>query len=299
MKNLLVTALTLFLLFQVARSQTPGDSAAYFPPLEYPSFKENYNAHAAYVGGNQWTTSLGNRPMGRGWKEVADEFELSPEGKAAYQLAQAQRRTIPFYSISGLALTLGSLPLLVTSPNFDWQKGIGLGMLGGGLALSLISNDKRTKSANNFQEALWLRNRDALLQSVPPTDQPRFKYLYESETIYLATKGYIKNGHKQGMGILGGKAAKEFVGIPGAIERYRKYRNNQRLGALLYVAGLATMVASLSSRNGLRGPGLALYIGGSIVTGAGSGVLSSSVRFLSQAIYLRNYNVIERQMLRQ
>lgn len=290
-KTVLLFLFTIGLL-PVARAQSTQDST------EYLTLKENYNAHAVFVNGNQWTTSLGNRPMGQGWKEVANEFELSPEGKAAYQLAQIQRRNIPLYSISSIALTLGSLPLLVSSSNLEWQQVMGLGMLGGGVVLVLLASDKRSKSNNNFQKALWLRNRDALLQFVPPTDQPRFKYIYENETIYLTTNGYIKNGHKQGMGLLGGNAAKEFSDVPGAFQQFRKYRNNQRLGALLYAAGLATMVGSLTSRNGLRGPGLGLYIGGAVVAGAGGGILSSSRRFLSQAVYLRNSTVMERQMLR-
>lgn len=293
------TALLFFFtigLLSAARSQSIQDST------EYLTIKDNYNAHAAFVNGNQWTTSLGNQRLGRRWQNVAAEFELSPQGKAAFLLALQQKGKAPTYVLGGYALMIGSLPLLASatiSNNNNLEGGIGAGMAIGGLALVFVGSKKVTAATDNFQKALWLRNRDALLQFVPPTDQPHFKYIYEQETIYLTKNGYIKNGHKQELGFLGGKAAKEFRSVPGASEQFKKYRNNQRLGALLYVAGLTTMVASITSHNGLRGPGLGLYIGGAVVAGAGGGILSSSRRFLSQAVYLRNYTVLERQMLRR
>lgn len=276
---------------------TPAFAQSAADSTEYPSFRENYNAHAAFIKGSQWTTSQGNRPLGRGWKNVADAFAVSSEGQAAYRLALSQRRNIPLYGITGLALTVVSLPLLVSSPTFDLQKGIGLGLLGGGLVLSVAANKKIRESANNFEKALWLRNRDALLEAVPPTDQPRFKYLYETETIYLTTGAYMKNGHKRKLGFLSGRAAQEFEGIPAAWNQYQKYRNNQRAGVLVYVIGLGAMLAAPGYASSRSGAGQLLYLGGIAIAGAGGGIMASSRHFLSQAIYLRNYTVMERKMI--
>ena len=291
MKKLAFFAICLFVSLPRVSAQSAADST------DYPSFRENYNAHAAFIKGNQWTTSLGNRPLRRGWKTVADAFTVSPEGQAAYQRGLSQRRYLPLYGITGLALTVGSLPLLVSSPTFTLQKGVALGLLGGGLGLSMVANNKIRESANNFEKALWLRNRDALLGSVPPTYQPRFKYLYETETIYLTTSAYIKNGHKQRLGFLGGQVAKEFEGIPGAWDQYKKYRNHQRAGLLVYAVGLGAMLAAPGYSSSRSGTGQFMYLGGVAIAGAGGGMLASSRTFLSQAIYLRNYTVLARKMI--
>ena len=291
MKKLAFFAICLFVSLPPASAQSATDST------EYPSFRENYNAHAAFINGSRWTTSLGNRPLGRGWKNVSDAFTVSPEGQAAHQLALFQRKRMPLYVITGLALTVVSLPLLMSSHTFDLQKGIALGLLGGGLVLSAAANNKIRESADNFEKALWLRNRDALLESVPPTYQPRFKYLYETETIYLATRAYMKNGHKRRLGFLAGQAAKEFEGIPGAWDQYKKYRNQQRAGILAYAVGLGAMLAAPAYSSGRSGSGQLLYLGGVVIAGAGAGIMASSRPFLSQAIYLRNYTVLDRKMI--
>lgn len=299
MKNLLVTALTLSLLFRVAAAQTPGDSTEYFPPSEYASFKETYNAHAAYVDGDQWTTSLGNQRLGRRWRNVAGEFEVSPEGKTAYLLAQRQKGQAPMYVIEGYALTLGSLPLLVSgagSPGNNLEGGIGIGMLAGGFVLNFVGSKKLAASEDNFSKALWLRNRDEMLQYVSPIDQPRFRYLYETETLYLASKAYYKNGNKYPFGFWGTSNPEEFRNTPASWGLYKKYRTNQWAGILVQGAGLAAAALSLDL---YTSKGQLLYIGGFALIGAGIEISLSGRKYLNQAVYLRNYTVMERQMLRQ
>lgn len=301
MKNLLFAALPLFLLLQISHAQTPGDTTEIEnQPREYLSFPENYNAHAAFVNGNRWTTSLGNRPLGYNWKNVVAEFENSPEGQTAYLQAQRQKRNVPFYFITGYALTLGSIPVLLptllsSSSNFDFQQGVGIGMLTGGLVLTYMAGRKSKASANNFDKSLWLRNRDEMLRYVSPTDQPRFKYLYETETLYLTTNSYIRNGHEHRLGILGYGAAEEFRNITMGWDLYKKYRNRRQIGGLLYVAGLATVL--LLPNNNIRATPL-LYYGGLAFVSAGGGIMLSGRKFLSQAVYLRNQSVMEQKMSR-
>ena len=299
MKYLLICTLALAS-FQSTCAQTPTNMTAMeSQAVEYLTFPENYNAHAAYVFGNRWTTSLGNQPLGYNWKKVAAEFENSPEGQADYLLAQKQKRMVPVFLIPGYGFTLGAIPvlfptLLSSSPSLDFQRGIGIGMLAGGLVLTYIAGRKLRNSANNFDKALWLRNRDEMLRYVSPTDQPRFKYLYETETLYLTTNSYIRNGQEHRLGILGHGTADEFRNVPMSWDLYKKYRNRRYIGGLLYVAGWASAVLL---PNSTRGTPL-LYYGGLSVAVAGGGVMLSSRKFLSQAVYLRNQSVMERQMLR-
>ena len=282
------------LLFRVACAQILTDSIE-----GYPSFKENYNAHTAYVSGNRWTTSIGNQSLGRRWKNIADEFKVSPEGEAAFQQALKQQGIQPIYSIAGLGLMLGSLPLLAATSQFDWQTGLGLGMGMGGFALVFAGGKKARQSADNFDRALWLRNRDEMLQYTSPTYQPRFRYLYETETLYLTTNSYIKNGREHKLGFLGDRAAGEFRNTPTAWNMYKKYRTNQRLGAALYAAGIVAMVTAPSGFSSRGSAGPLLYVGGLVVSGAGLGVTYSGRRFLREAVHLRNYTVLNQEMLRE
>lgn len=297
MNNLLLATLSLFLLFQVALAQTPGDSTDYFQVSEYPAFQENYNAHAAFVNDNRWTTSIGTRSLGRRWKNVADEFKISPEGEAAFQQALKQRGLQPIYIIAGLGLTLGSIPLVATSTQFDFQAGLGLGMLAGGVALTVIGGKKARQSENNFERALWLRNRDEMLQYTSPASLSRFRYLYETETLYLTTNSYVKNGREQKLGFLGDRAAGEFRDIPTAWNMYRKYRNNQRFGAAIYAAGLVAMVVAPNALSSRSSRGQWLYYGGLIGSSAGLGIALSGRRFLREAVHIRNYTVLNQKML--
>ncbi len=288
------TALSFFLaigLLPFAKSQSVGDST------EFPTFKQNYNAHAAFVSGNQWTTSLGNQHMGARWQHVADEFDVSPEGKEAYLLGQQIRGRAPLYLIGGYAMLLGSLPLLLSpnnSPNVSLEGGIGIGMALGGFALTLVGSRKMMTSADNFERALWLRNRDEMLRYLPLADQSRFKYLYDTETMYLNARAYYKNGNRYSLGLFGTNGSEEFRNIPASWDRYKKYRNSLLIGAAVQVAGMAAVLLS----PGLdTSRGRLLYFGGAIVMGAGSGISISGRRFLSEAVYLKNYNVLERQML--
>lgn len=299
MKNLLLATLPLFLLFQTALAQTPSDSADYFVPSEYLSFHENYNAHAAFVNDNRWTTSVGTRSLGRRWKNVVDEFKISPEGEAAFQQALAQRGMQPIYSIGGLGLMLGSLPLMASSSQFDWQTGLGLGMAVGGFALIFAGGKKARQSADNFDRALWLRNRDEMLQFTSPTYQPRFRYLYETESVYLTTNSYIQNGREHKLGLLGDRVAGEFRNIPTAWNLYKKYRTNQRLGAVLYTAGIVAMVVAPSGFSSRSSAAPLLYLGGVVGSGAGLGVMYSGRRFLREAVHIRNYTVLNQKMLRR
>jgi len=295
MKNLLAIAVSLSLLSQIALAQTPSDSTEYFVPSEYLSFKENYNAHAAFVVDNRWTTSVGTQSLGRRWKNVAGEFEVSPEGQAALRQALAQRKFLPVYFLSGFGLLLGSIPLMASSSQLDWQTGLGLGVAAGSFALILAGGKKVSQSEDNFNRAVWLRNRDAMLLHTSPTDQPRFRYLYETETLYLTTNSYVKNGREQKLGFLGGKAAGEFRDIPTAWNMYEKYRKNQRVGTAVNIAGSAVAIVSLFSSGGSTNGWL--FLGGSVTSSIGSGITLSGQRFLREAVHIRNYNVLNQKIL--
>lgn len=296
MEKLLLRILPLLLLLpQTAFAQTPTDSADYFVPSEYLSFQKNYNAHAAFVLDNRWTTSIGTQSLGRRWKNVANEFEVSPEGQAVLQQALAQRKIMPVYLLSGLGFMLGSIPLMASSSQLDLQTGLGLGVAAGSFALILAGGKKARQSEDNFNRAVWLRNRDAMLLHTSPTNQPLFRYLYETETLYLTTNSYVKNGREQKLGFLGGKAAGEFRDIPTAWNMYEKYRKNQRVGTVVNIAGSALAVVSIlssgSSTNGWP------FLGGIITSSIGNAITLSGQRFLRKAVHIRNYDVLNQKML--
>ncbi len=296
MKNLLLATFVLSLLFQVALAQTPGDSTDYFSPSEYLSFQENYNAHAAFVLDNRWTTSVGTQSLGRRWKNVADEFEVSPEGKAAFQQSLAQRRFVPIYVFSSLGLVIGSSASLAIPNPTSLQLALGAGGLAGGIALMVIGSRKARQSESNFERAVWLRNRDEMLLHTSPTYQSRLRYLYGTETLYLTSNSYVKNGREHNLGFfLGDRAAGEFRDIPTAWNMYEKYRRNQRVGTAVSIAGSAASITSLfSSGNGIN---LWVFMGGFFTTSVGNGIALSGRRFLREAIHIRNYTVLNQKLL--
>ena len=302
MKKLVLFSLLPLFFCPAAHAQTPGDSTevdTYW--TEYPSLKENYHAHAAFVLDNRWTTTLGSKPLGRRWQDVADEFELSPEGNAAYAQARRQIQRSSVFSLVGLGLTAGGLSILSNLTGSAVGTGVGIGTSLASIGFSAASVSSRAKAMRNFEKALWLRNRDAMLDYLSPTDQPRFRYLYETETIRLANGGnYLKNGQKHRLGMFANNAASEFENIPDASVLFKEYQKYQRSGVMVYGVGLGTMVAAfpIYAANGRLSAFFIPYFGGVVSTMLARSLLENGRKRLRQAIHFRNYAVMERKMLR-
>lgn len=279
-------------LFPMAFAQSLPDSA------QAKLLKEIYYANTAFVLDGNWSTTQGSRPIGNQWKLVAEEFEISPEGNFTYQLARDQRKRGNMFGLIGLGLAIGTAPLLGNSSSAV----IGIGTTLGSWSFFAISFSNNSKSRNNFEKALWLRNRDAMVQQISILSQPEFQYVYETETLYLTNRGYIKNGKKYILGPFSKNAASEFRNTPTAWGLYQQYRKNNLTGLALYSAGIASIFASLLVTRNKR-PGnstnIILYMGGLSASIAGTGLMSGGYKRLRQAIYFRNYEVLERETARR
>ncbi|WP_373513305.1 hypothetical protein [Persicitalea sp.] len=301
MKNILAIVFSLSSLIQVTLAQTPIDSSDYFQVSEYPSFKDNYNANAAFVLDNRWTTTVGSQPLGRRWQAVADEFKVSPEGNDAYLLARRQIQRGMIFSWVGLGLTAGGLTLIGNATGSSIGTGVGVGTSLASLVFSMASIRNRFRAESNFEKALWLRNRDAMLNYLSPTDQPRFRYLYEAETIRLAhNNSYFKNEKKYRLGIFANNAVAEFQNIPDASVLFTEYQKYQRSGVLFQSLGIGAMVAAVPYGISTKQTSnfLLLYFGGVAGSVLGASLINNGRKRLRQAIHFRNYTVMERKMLR-
>ncbi len=278
------------------------------------SFNRTYDQSCAFVSLGTWTSGTGNQPLGMHWRRVASEFDLSPEGKKTYLLAQKQGRTGLGLSLASLGTYLSGTVLLATgvrntvasNTDFNAQIGAGLGLYVGSTALSSTSIWFSTNAHNNFEKALWLRNRDAIMADMPVATQPKFKQAYEQEAIYLYDRSfwspyqYIKNGQPHRLGFLGNAGQSVFQGSIQGLDSYQKYQRTKISGLALYTLGLVAMFSSIPTRNNGNAQSWKVpYIGGLTVAMIGGGILAKSYTHLRRAIYFRNRDVVRQRLMFQ
>ncbi len=301
----LCTAL-LLLLVGFANAQTDS--------LTDLSFNRTYDQSCAFVSLGTWTSGTGSQPIGMNWRRVASEFDLSPEGKKNYLLAQKQGRTGLGLSLASLGTVIagtvfiatGARNAIVNSSDFNAQIGAGLGLYVGSIALSSTSIRFSTNANNNFEKALWLRNRGAIMTDLPMATQPKFKQAYEQEAIYLYDRSfwspyeYIKNGQPHRLGFFGNAGQGAFQGSIQGLDSYQKYQRSKLSGLALYTLGLVAMFSSIPTRNNGNAQSWKVpYIGGFTVAMIGGGILAKSYTHLRRAIYFRNRDVVRQRLMFQ
>ena len=296
MKNLLIFSL----LFSV------GLANAQTEPLGNVPFNQTYDRTCALVTNGTWNSATANTRLGWQWRRVENQFDVSPEGKTLYLLARKQSKQSFALSMAGLGLALGTFPIMAsgvgTGNELTPKGGAILALSLGSLACSFASIGPRTRGINNFEKALWLRNRDAIAADLSPAVQPQFKQLYEQETMYFDFNGwgngYVKNNQKYRFGMFGGFAKQEFKGSVSGWDSYKKYQTNQRVGVAVYALGIASMLSSIafsSNRNTFN----ATYFGGLAAGLAGGGLMATANSHLRRAVYFRNRDVVGQRLLFQ
>lgn len=304
MKTLCTALLLLLVSFANAQTDTLTDQ----------SFNRSYDKSCAFVSLGTWRSGTGNQPIGMHWRRVASEFDISPEAKTTYLMARKQGQTGLGLALGGLSAYLSGTIFLIsglqntlfTPNNFDTHLGIGLGMYVGAVALSSTSISYTKNANNNFEKALWLRNREAIMTDLPATVQPQFKQVYEQEAIYLYDRStwqpyeYIKNGQPYRLGFLGVAGQNAFQGSVQGLDSYQKYQRSKLGGVALYTLGLVAMLSSISVQKAGNTEGWKLpYFGGAVVASIGGGVLVQSITHLRRAIYFRNRDVVRQRLMFQ
>ena len=296
MKNLLIFSL----LFSV------GLANAQTEPLGNVPFNQTYDRTCALVTNGTWNSANANTRLGWQWRRVENQFDVSPEGKTLYLLARKQSKQSFALSMAGLGLALGALPVLASNPGTGNEltpnAGLAMGMSLSGLALSIASVGPQTKATDNFEKALWLRNRDAIAAELSPAAQPQFKQLYEQETMYFDFNGwgngYVKNNQKYRFGMFGGFAKQEFKGSVQGWDSYKKFQVNQRVGVVTYTLGLASMLGSVFLRSDRNSFSTASF-GGLAASLLGGGLIMTANSHLRRAVYFRNRDVVGQRLLWQ
>jgi hypothetical protein len=304
MKTLLLSVFLLSASFVNAQTDSLTDQ----------SFNRAYDKSCALVTNGMWNAATGSQPIGIHWRRVASEFDLSHEGKRTYLLAQKQGRTGLGLALAGAGTYLSSVVFmvtglrnsLVTNSDFNTQIGIGTGLLVSSIALSSTAVSYNRNTYNNFEKALWLRNRDAILTDLPTTAQSQFKQAYEQEAIYLYDRSiwlpyqYIKNGQVHRLDFLGSAGQSVFQGSIQGLDSYQKYQRSKLSGTVLYTLGLVAMYSSTRFQNAGNAQGWTIsYIGGVTVAAIGGGIIAKSYSHLRRAIYFRNRDVVRQRLMFQ
>jgi hypothetical protein len=304
MKTLYIALLLLSVGFANAQTDSLSDQ----------TFNRIYDKSCAFVSLGTWSSGTGSQPIGIHWRRVASEFDISPEGKTTFLLAQKQGRTGLGLSLAGLSTYLAGTVFIATgarnaianSSDFNAQIGAGLGLYVGSIALTSTSVRFSTNTRNNFEKALWLRNRDAMLTDLPMIAQPQFKQAYEQEAIYLYDRSiwlpyeYIKNGQPHRLGFFGNAGQSVFQGSIQGLDSYQKYQRSKLSGLALYTLGLVSMLSSTPTRNTGNVQSWKIpYIGGFAVTMVGATILAKSYTHLRRAIYFRNRDVVRQRLMFQ
>jgi hypothetical protein len=304
MKTLLLSVFLLSASFVNAQTDSLTDQ----------SFNRAYDKSCALVTNGMWNAATGNQPIGIHWRRVASEFDLSHEGKRTYLLAQKQGRTGLGLALAGAGLGVAGMVMIVSDIQhnlFNKNPSNTEGIIGSGLFISAITVDiisvSYSRNAhNNFEKALWLRNRDALLTDLPTTAQSQFKQAYEQEAIYLYDRSiwlpyqYIKNGQVHRLDFLGSAGQSVFQGSIQGLDSYQKYQRSKLSGTVLYTLGLVAMYSSTRFQNAGNAQGWTIpYIGGVTVAAIGGGIIAKSYSHLRRAIYFRNRDVVRQRLMFQ
>lgn len=93
------------------------------------------------------------------YKQLKNEFNFSPEGMQAFKMHESDARKSRRYARVGLAVFTSAL---VVGFNTD-QDQLALGLLIGAYVPMVVSIHFSTRAHKKMQKAVWLRNRDVLL----------------------------------------------------------------------------------------------------------------------------------------
>ena len=292
------------LVFNVLQAQTEVVSINQFATTE--SFDQVYALNCAIIKRGAWQTSRGDQPLGWNWRKVTPEFEISPEGKAIYLQSQKQSRRALIYSISGVALIFGTLPVGMSGPQsneFNLRVATVMGMTFGGLGLISAGIIGGNKSYRNRELAVWLRNRDAIATELSPSLQTDFKQIYNQQTIYLYNgygglgSKYVKNGQKYAGGLFGNRIKREFEGSEQAMISFKRYQKTKKSGFVMYSIGLAAIISSVFlASNRSEASFKVAYFGGMVSSIIGGSLMVEANNNLRDAAYFRNRDVVRQSL---
>lgn len=155
MKQLLVAALLLAGLHS-ARAQTPQD-------FRRDSLRRAYDRETIFVFANGTRFAKGGKAYlsGLGQRNLQKEFEFSPYGMAEYRGYRKLKNISSILTVASLGTTIVGLTQVGNRGRSYWA------WWGAGIAIGLGNGVVSGMANNRLQQAIWLRNRDALTSPTP------------------------------------------------------------------------------------------------------------------------------------
>ena len=115
---------------------------------------EKYESQTIYLQSGGYVKDGKKYHLGFFGEKLKKEMEVSPEAMIIYEKFQKQHRRDLI--LAGVIITAGFSALLVH------DRGLKNGLLLGGAAIPLVTIPFGNSAGNNFQKAIWIRNRDVL-----------------------------------------------------------------------------------------------------------------------------------------
>ncbi len=138
--------------FGIASAQTPGD-------FQKDSLRRAYDRETIFVFGNGTRFAKGGRAYASGirQKNLEREFEFSTAGLSEYKAYRKLRTISSILTVASLGTTIVGLTSVNNrGSNAYWA------WWGAGIAIGLGNGVVSGQANNRLQQAVWIRNRDAL-----------------------------------------------------------------------------------------------------------------------------------------
>ncbi len=139
MKNILLTTLFLFV-------------SIHFISAQHDESYKLYKMESIYLKGNKYIKNDVAYPVGFLGSNLANEMRISEHATAEWNKFVTNRNWSMATSITSVALAIATLQ--VEDPNL--RAGLAIGALG----VAIISIPISIKAGNQYQKAIWTRNRD-------------------------------------------------------------------------------------------------------------------------------------------
>lgn len=246
------------------------------------SLRQRYENETIYLQGKHYIK--GGQPTRFSYISIEKEFTFSREAYSEFLLSAKDHASARKSNYLALGLYVGSILVLVND-----QKGSAFIPLAGSLVAYGYGLHYRIRSGNRFQHALWVRNRDVLLEGSP--DSTALRSRYENETIHLE-----RGRHVKGNQVISSRHKafdKEFVFSIDGLEELKRSRQEYKKALPFSLLGLGLVVSSFVFSTHHEQTASYIALGGALVTISISNHFQyKSLIRLRKAIWLRNRDVL-------
>ncbi len=256
-------------------------SLVYSQSSDSLSLRQRYEQETIYLQGKYYVK--GNQLSRTKLTTIGKEFINSKEAYSEFSLSAKDHYKATRSFQLALGLYIGSIFFLANK-----QEGA-LIPLAGSLVAYGYGIHYRNKSGREFHHALWIRNRDALLEG--SSDVTLLSNRYENETIHLSRARYVKGDQK--ISLRPQVFEKEFAFSNDGLNEYKLSLQELKKGRPFSFAGVGLLISSLVLfNNHQKTAGLVAFVGAALTLPFSNHYIFKSQRRLQKAVWLQNRDVL-------